>query len=83
MSKHLNADKFKALQNDPKMAQIKQASQMGIEINYTTTVTLPRPVKKVDNPLAKLSEDKKTVSIKFNLMEVFDHPEKFGYTIEY
>ena len=83
MSKHLNAEKFKALQNDPKMAQIKQASQMGIEINYTTIVTLPRPIKKVDNPLAKLSEDKKTVSIKFNLMEVFDHPEKFGYTIEY
>jgi hypothetical protein len=83
MSKHLNADKFKALQNDPKMAQIKQASQMGIEINYTTIITLPRPIKKVDNALAKLSEDKKTVSIKFNLMEVFDHPEKFGYTIEY
>jgi hypothetical protein len=83
MSKHLNADKFKALLDDPKMAQIKQASQMGIEINYTTIVTLPRPVKKVDNALAKLSEDKRTVSIKFNLMEIFDHPEKFGYTIEY
>ncbi len=83
MTKHLNADKWKALQNDPQMAQIKQAGQMGVEINYTTTILLPRPVKKVDNPLAKLSEDKKTVTIKFNLIDVFDHPEQFGYSIEY
>ena len=64
MSKHLNPDKWKALQNDPSLAQIKQAGQMGVEINYTTAITLPRPVKKIDNPLAKLSEDKKTVIIK-------------------
>jgi hypothetical protein len=83
MAKHLNEDKWKALQSDPQMAQIKQASQMGIEINYTNTIVLPRPVKKVDNPLAKLSEDKKTVTIKYNLMDVFDHPEKFNYSIEY
>ena len=83
MTKHLNPEKFKALQDDPQMAQIKQASQMGVEINYTTSIVLPRPVKKIDNPLAKLSDDKKTVSMKYNLMEVFDHPEKFNYSIEY
>ena len=83
MTKHLNPDKFKALLADPQMAQIKQASQMGIEINYTSNIVLPRPVKKVDNPLAKLSEDKKTVTIKYNLMDVFEHPEKFNYSIEY
>jgi hypothetical protein len=83
MTKTLNADKWKALQNDPEFAQIKQAGQMGMEINYTTTITLPRPVKKIDNPLAKLSEDKKTVLLKFNLIEAFDHPENFGYNIEY
>jgi hypothetical protein len=83
MSKKLNADKWKALQDNPIFAQAKQAGQMGVEIAYTTTVKLPRPVKKVDNPLAKLSDDKKTVTIKFNLIEVFDHPEQFGFTIEY
>jgi hypothetical protein len=83
MTKRLNPGKFKALQNDPQMAQMKQASQMGVEINYTSSIVLPRPVKKVDNPLAKLSEDRKTVTIKYNLIEVFDHPEKFNYNIEY
>ena len=83
ITKHLNADRWKALQDQPQFAQIKQAGQMGVEINYTSTIVLPRPVKSVDNPLAKLSDDKKTVTLKFNLIEVFDHPEQFGYKIEY
>jgi hypothetical protein len=83
ITKKVNQDKWKALQNNPQLAQIKQAGQMGIEINYTTTVVLPRPVKKIDNPIAKLSDDKKTVVMKFNLIDAFDHPEKFGYSIEY
>lgn len=83
MTKKVNADKWKALQADPQLAQIKQASQMGMEINYTTTIVLPRPVKKIDNATAKLSDDKKTVTMKFNLIDAFDHPEQFGYSIEY
>ncbi|HMH20197.1 MAG TPA: hypothetical protein VK563_00405 [Puia sp.] len=83
MSKKLNMDKWKALQDNPQLAQMKEAGKMGIEILYTTILKLPRPVKKIDNPLAKLSEDKKTVTIKYNLVDVFDHPEQFGYSIEY
>jgi hypothetical protein len=65
------------------MSQMQQASQMGMEIMYTTTISFPRAIKKVDNPLAKLSEDKKTVTIKYNLANVFDKPEQFGYNIAY
>lgn len=83
MSKKVNQDKWKALQADPQLAQIKQAAQMGMEINYTTTIVLPRPVKKIDNTMATLSEDKKTVVMKFNLINAFDHPEQFEYTIAY
>jgi hypothetical protein len=83
MSKKLNQEKFKALTQNPELAQMKQAGQMGVEILYTTTITFPRPIKKVDNTLAKLSEDKTTVTIKYNLVDVFDHPEQFGYSIEY
>jgi hypothetical protein len=83
LSKKLNKEKFDALKNDPQMAQIKQASQMGMEVNYTSTLSLPRPVKKIDNPLLKLSDDKKTVTMKFNLIDIIDHPGQFEYTIEY
>jgi len=81
--KKLNKEKFEALKNDPQLAQMKQAAQMGMEINYTTTLSLPRPIKSARNPLAKLSDDKKTVTMKFNLVDVFDHPDQFEYTVEY
>jgi hypothetical protein len=83
MSKKLDKGKFDALKNNPQMAQMKQVTQMGMQIEYTTTLSLPRPVKKIDNSLAKLSDDKKTVTLKYNLIDVFDHPDQFEYTIEY
>ncbi|HVU57488.1 MAG TPA: hypothetical protein VHD83_20635 [Puia sp.] len=83
MIKKLNNEKWKALKSDPQLSQMQQASQMGMEILYTTTIALPRPVKKVDNPLAKLSDDKKTVTIKYNLVDIFEKPDQFSYNIEY
>ncbi|HEY8733756.1 MAG TPA: hypothetical protein VIL90_04265 [Puia sp.] len=83
MSRKLNQEKWKALQQSPQFAQMKEAGSMGISIPYTLTISIPRPVKKVDNELAKLFPDKKKVIIQYNLVEVFDHPEKFEYTIVY
>ena len=65
------------------MAQMKQLSGSGMEVLYTTTIKLPRAAKKTDNPLIKLSEDKKTVTMKYNMLELLENPEKFAYTIEY
>lgn len=83
ISKKVNAEKFKALTDRPEMAQMKQLTSSGMEILYTTTIKLPRAAKKTDNPLIKLSDDKKTVTMKYNLLELLDNPEKFSYTIEY
>jgi len=83
IKKSVNAEKLKKLQDDPKMAEMQQGAEMGIEVLYTTTYKLPRPAKKVDNPKAKLSDDKKTVTIRQNLMELFSKPEGFEYKIEY
>jgi hypothetical protein len=55
----------------------------GMEILYTTTIKLPRPAKKTENPLIKLSDDKKTVTLKYNLLDLFDQPEKFSYSVEF
>jgi hypothetical protein len=83
ISKILNQEKYKALKEKPELAQMKAMTGAGMEIMYTTTIKLPRPVKKVDNTNIKLSDDKKTVTIKYNLLDIFDNPEKFSYTLEF
>ena len=83
ISRKLNAERWKALQQSPQFSQMKEAGNMGISIPYTLTISVPRPVKKVDNELAKFFPDRKKVIMQYNLIEVFDHPEKFEYTIVY
>jgi hypothetical protein len=81
--KKLNDAKYKALMDKPEIAQARQMIGNGFEVLYTTTIKLPRPAKKTDNPLIKLSDDKKTVTMKYDLMKLFDTPEKFSYSIYY
>lgn len=83
ISKKINMEKHKALVEKPEVAQMQQMASGGMEILYTTTIKLPRPVKKTENPLIRLSDDKKTVTLKYNLLDIFDHPEKFSYTVEF
>ena len=83
LSRKLNAAKLKELTDKPEMAQMKELGATGMEITYTTTIKLPRPVKKIDNTLIKLSDDKRTLTFKYNLLDMFETPEKFSYTIEY
>lgn len=83
ISRTVNAEKYQKLSVRPEMAQMDQLTNSGMEILYTTTIRLPRPVKKSDNPLFKLSDDKKTITMKYNMLEMLKTPEKFNYTIEY
>jgi hypothetical protein len=83
ISKKVNAEKHKAMVENPEIAQLKQMVSGGMEILYTTTINLPRPVKKSDNSLVRLSNDKKTVTLKYNLLELLDNPEKFSYSLEF
>jgi hypothetical protein len=83
IEKKVNQEKYKEFMARPEMAQMKQLTSSGMEILYTTSIKLPRAAKKTDNPLIKLSDDKKTVTMKYNLLELLENPEKFAYTIQY
>ena len=83
IEKKLNKDKLQKILDNPKMAEMKQGADMGIEVLYNVTYKLPRPAKSVSNAKAKLSDDKRTVTIRNNLMEIFTKAESFEYKIEY
>lgn len=83
ISKKLNKEKYDLLMNKPEIAQMREMAGAGMEILYTSVIKLPRPVKRSDNPMIKLSDDKKTATIKYNLLTIFDAPESFSYSIVY
>jgi hypothetical protein len=81
--KKLNRARYDSVMQKPEMAQAKQMIGSGFELLYTTTISLPRAAKKVDNPIVKLSADKKTVTIRYDMLKLFDTPEQFSYSITY
>jgi hypothetical protein len=83
ISKKINRAKLDSMAQRPEMAQMKQMGAAQLEILYTTSIVLPRPLKSVSNPGFKISDDKKRLTIKNNLMEVFEKPEMFEYKIDY
>lgn len=83
IERKLNRAKYDSVMAKPEVAQARQMIGGGFEILYTTTIKLPRPVKKSNNEMIRLSDDKKTVTMRYDVMKMFETPEKFAYTIEY
>lgn len=83
ISRKVDTVKFKEFMLKPMVSDLKKMIEQGIEITCTTNFKLPRTVKNVTNPLLKVSDDKRTVTLKYNLLEIVNDPAKFAYSIEY
>lgn len=83
LEKSLDKEKYKDASADGYLASLKQATGMGIPVNYTWVINLPRPAEKVEGKNATLSDDKRKVTIKASIEEFFDEPEKLEFKIKY
>lgn len=83
INRKVDSVKFREFMMKSQVSELKQMIKQGVEISYTTNFKLPRAVKKITNPLLKVSEDKRTVTLKYNLLEIVNDPAKFAYSIEY
>jgi hypothetical protein len=83
IAKTLNKTKYATAANDEFMKSLQQMSGMGSPINVNYIINLPRPAKKVEGKVAKLSDDKKKVTVSVTSDDFFDDPSKFEYRIEY
>lgn len=83
ISKTFNKEKYDKLMEAAEMAQMKSLGSAGMEVLYTTTIKLPRPATSPESSIVKFSSDKKTVTIRYNYLDIFESPEKLTYTITY
>jgi hypothetical protein len=82
-SRKVNKERYDSFISAIKLEELKQMSSMMGQMNYTLSVKLSRPIKRVSNSKAVLSDDKKTVTLNTDLMETFEHPELLALEIEY
>jgi len=79
----VNPERYQQFTQTMKLDELKPMSSMLGQMNYTLVVKLPRPIKKISNAKAILSDDKKTATLSADLMETFEHPGLLALEIEY
>ena len=82
-SRKVDKERYADFVKTNKLDNLKQVSSMFGAMEYTLSIKLPGAIKKVSNPKAVLSDDKKTAVLKTDLMETFQHPELLSLDIEY
>lgn len=86
ISRKLNKEKYAAMANDSMMEQMKGMSSMGagmLDLKMNMTVHLPTAAKKVTGAKATLSADKKTLTLQNNMLDIFEHPENFEFSVQF
>jgi len=83
IERKINEEKLAALKNDDKLKEMKSAGDMMGSVTFNTVINLPKPASKVEGEKVKLSADKKTVTIKSSLMDLFETPKSLAFKIEY
>jgi hypothetical protein len=78
-----NKARYDAVADDQSMQSMKQMSSMGAPMNSNYVINLPRPATKVEGKNAKLSADKKKVTISASSEDFFDNPATLEYRIEF
>lgn len=82
-SRKVNLERYEEFTKTMKLDEFKQMSGMFGEMDYTLSVTVPRPIKKSSNPQVVLSADKKTATLKTDLLQTFEHPALLAMDLEY
>lgn len=85
ISRKLNKEKYAAMATDSMMQQLQGMSAMasGMELKMNMTLHLPSPVKKITGAKASVSDSKKTVTVQNNMLDIFEHPENFEFSVQY
>jgi hypothetical protein len=83
IEKKLKKDKYGNVANDEAIMGLKNVSSMGASVKYNYIINLPRPAKKAEGKVVKLSADKKKVTVAVTSEDFFETPSNFEYSIEY
>ena len=83
IERKVNEEKLAALKNNEQFNEMKGAGDIMSSITYNTIIHLPKAAKKAEGEKIKLSADKKTITIKSTLMDLFNDPKSLGFVIEY
>ena len=83
ITRKLKKEKYAVVGSDESIKSLKEGAEMGVAMKANYVFNLPRPAKTVEGKNAKLSADKKKVTISANMEDFFEDGEAFEFRIKY
>lgn len=83
ISRKVNKERYNTMKQNPGIAQMQELAGSGMSMTSSLVFKLPSPVKKAESALLQVSDDKLTVGLRYNMLEILDGPQKFEYILEY
>ncbi|RTL58503.1 MAG: hypothetical protein EKK37_09210 [Sphingobacteriales bacterium] len=74
---------MKALETNEDLQMMKKMAPMMGDMTFSTVIELPHSAKKVEGPNAKLSDDKKTVTVAATFKQIFANLDAMSFKVEY
>jgi hypothetical protein len=83
IERKIDRQKLDDLKKGEGFEQMEKAGRMLEGVSFTTTIHLPKAVKTSSGSKLSLSDDKKTVRVKYTLMDMIKNPEALEFKLEY
>jgi hypothetical protein len=84
IERKVDEKKIDSLKNSDQFSQMQGAGEMLLSgITFTTTIHLPKAVKSSSGSNLTLSDDKKTVRLKYTLQDMIKTPKALEFKVEY
>lgn len=83
IERKLDEQKVAALKNKEGADELKNMEEMLSAVTFGTVIHLPKPVKSAQGDKVSVSDDKKTVRIKYTLLDLKTNPKSLEFKVEY
>jgi hypothetical protein len=83
IERKIDKEKIKDLESSEQLKDMEKAEQMLEAITFSSSFHLPRAAKNATGEKIKLSNDKKTITVNYSLMDVIKSPSSLEFKVEY
>ena len=83
IERKIDQEKLNVLKNNEQFKEAGQVEEMLETITFSSTFHLPKAAKNTRGEKLKLSDDKKTVTMNYNLLDLIKTPASLEFKVEY
>lgn len=83
IERKIDREKIKELESNEQFKDMEKAEQMLEAITFNSSFHLPKAAKNVTGEKVKVSNDKKTITVNYTMMDVLKAPSSLEFKVEY